>query len=72
MKLEIGSVSCECPHCGAANTIALEMETFSRSYVGQCIECMREYLVTAIDIKARFEGGSCVQCVTAETAKECR
>lgn len=72
MKIEIGAFSCECPHCNGANSVLLGVETMTRSYVVRCSECVREFMVTAIEVRARFEGGSSVQCVTAETSKECR
>lgn len=72
MKLEIGPVACECPHCGAANMAALEMETMERSYVMQCDACAREFLLREINVIARIEAGAISQNVTAITAKDCR
>lgn len=72
MKLEIGPVACECPHCGTTNQAQLEVDEFRRSYVVQCHECSCEFLLREINVVAAIAPGACAMNVTARTAKECR
>lgn len=69
MRLEIGPVACECPHCGTSNLAQMEVETFERSYVMRCAECACEFLICQINVVASFEPGACFQNVTAITSK---